>query len=367
MRVLRGGGVQADRSRAYRTGAAAIGALAGTGLLSLLLYATRCREPVTVIGSGLAISVATAVSGGLLGFLFGVPRASTACGQETGAVGGTAGAPHPTYTANTNLEQVSDWLTKLLIGAGLTQLGAVSSAAGRLLATLAPSLGDRPDSKAFAAALVLGFLCIGFLTGWLLTRLLLAPALSQADQLALASFVDAQNLSDTGDAEAADELRARAMHLLGLPMAEAERYDSIRESQPKGGGRTARMQALVDAARETAASTGLTAGQVAAFFAQGSDGQRIYALALMQGDSALVTWDCVLEAIENSRSAFEQYQALVVAESAMSHLGAQDVPRLLRALHTQMNGGWVNRSIERRKLAQRILVALGHDSGRLPS
>ncbi|MEV7815998.1 hypothetical protein AB0P05_35650 [Streptomyces flaveolus] len=99
----------------------------------------------------------------------------------------------------------------------------------------------------------------------------------------------------------------------------------------------------------------------------GSDGQRIYALALMQGDSALVTWDCVLEAIENSRSAFEQYQALVVAESAMSHLGAQDVPRLLRALHTQMNGGWVNRSIERRKLAQRILVALGHDSGRLPS
>ncbi|MQS16887.1 hypothetical protein F7Q99_33045 [Streptomyces kaniharaensis] len=371
MAVVRGGSGSRGGWPVRRWAAVGIGASAGFGLLSLLLYATQCGEPLAVLGSGLAVAAAAAVGGGSVGFLFGIPRAVAAEGHDAagtqGALGGAAPAARPTYTANTNLEQVSDWLTKLLIGAGLTQLGAVGDAARSMLDALAPSLGGRPDSRTFAAALVLDFLVLGFLTGWLLTRLLLASALSHADRQALESFVTAQNLSDTGDVEGADRYRARAMEALGLPVAEAERYDGIRRTQPSGPPRTATMQALVDAARQSAASTGLTADQVADFFAAGGEGQRIYALALMQGDPSLVTWTCVFDAIEHSRSAFEQFQALVAARTAVHRLPAVEHAMLRRTLEAQLHGGWISRSVQRRHMTEDILAALAHPAGARPA
>ncbi|MFF4734983.1 hypothetical protein ACFY2W_03645 [Streptomyces sp. NPDC001262] len=330
-------------------------ALAGTGVLSLVLYASRCREPVAVMGAGLLVTGAVAVVGAGLGFLFGVPRALATQRED----GDPPGEPRPTYAANTNLEQVSDWLTKLLIGAGLTQLGTLASLFKRLCKDLAPSFGARTDSAVFAGALVVEFLILGFLSGWLVTRLLLAPALSEADSKALTSFVEAQRLSDRGEHDEADTLRALALEQLQAPLREAQRYDDLRRRLPSGTNRTTQMQALVDAARTSAPQSGLLPEQVREFFDRGGDGGRVYALALMQGVPDAAYLDAVLDAVERSRSAFEQHQALVAAESMIPHLAQPDRNRLAAVLRAHLDpGGFLAQSRGRRLLAERILQAL---------
>jgi hypothetical protein len=352
-RTRRAGRPPVPVSRRVGTGLAA---LAGSGLLSLVLYASRCAEPVSVIGAGLLITGAVSAAGGALGFLFGIPRAIASHAEESPA---SAVSPRPVYVANTNLEQVSDWLTKLLIGAGLTQLGSLGGQFRRLVLGLAPTLGDRHDSAVFAAALVTEFLVLSFLGGWLSTRLLLASALSEADRRALDTFVQAENLSGRGDHAEADDLRARAMDELGLPRIEADRYDDMRRRLPQGSSRTAQMQALVDAARASAPDTALDPAHVREFFESGGEGRRIYALALMQGDPGLADLGIVLEAIEQSRSAFEQYQALVLAELVAPGLTAADRDRLCSTLASQLaSGGRLTRSSSRRHVAERVLGLL---------
>lgn len=87
----------------------------------------------------------------------------------------------PGYQVNTNLEQISDWLTKILVGVGLVQLGKVPDYARSLGSSLAPCLGDAPCSGAIAVTLVLAFLVFGFLIGYLVTRLYVTGALKRAE------------------------------------------------------------------------------------------------------------------------------------------------------------------------------------------
>ncbi|MFC4035857.1 hypothetical protein ACFO3J_30960 [Streptomyces polygonati] len=345
----------------------AMAGLGASGLLALVLYAARSGETVSVLGAGLLIIGATLAVGGAVGFLFGIPKTFTGRAEETWADGQEPPErdirPYPRsggqsrYAANTNLEQVSDWLTKLLIGAGLTQLGALSRYFKRLADTLAPSLGGRDDSAAFAAMMVTEFLLLGFLGGWLATRLLLASALSRADHRALAAFVQAQSLSERGDHREADDLRARAMSELGLPHVEADRYDDMRRLLMRGNSRTTQMQALVDAARASAPDTDLRLADIRDLFTTGGEGHRIYALALLQGAPDPAGFDLALDAIENSRSAFEQYQALVLAELLTPSLPPLDRDRLNHVLTTQLGvDGWLSRSASRRRIAERILA-----------
>ena len=113
-----------------------------------------------------------------VGFLFGVPRQLQEARQ--------AGDPStPGYAGNTNLEQISDWLTKILVGVGLTQILQIPGQIQRLTSFLAPALGNESSSQVFALGLLGYFSIAGFLIGYLSTRLLLARAFEQADGLAL--------------------------------------------------------------------------------------------------------------------------------------------------------------------------------------
>jgi hypothetical protein len=58
------------------------------------------------------------------------------------------------YRPNTNLEQISDWLTKILVGVGLTQLAQVRSGAAVLSEALKPVLGNTQASGPFGVAVV---------------------------------------------------------------------------------------------------------------------------------------------------------------------------------------------------------------------
>jgi hypothetical protein len=74
-------------------------------------------------GLSAVVALAAGAAGGLVGFLFGIPVRWT---QERAEAEGS-GTELP-YRGNTSLEQISDWLVKILVGVGLAQLTAAGPA-----------------------------------------------------------------------------------------------------------------------------------------------------------------------------------------------------------------------------------------------
>src|SRR5207244_11408636 len=117
--------------------------------------------------------------GSLLGFLFGIPRAPAPKSDGNRADAGAKPAPtppavappKPSFEINTNLEQISDWLTKIIVGLGLVNLRSVPTYLKELSAYFAVSFGDVPGREAITLALIVLFGICGFLLGYLLTRL----------------------------------------------------------------------------------------------------------------------------------------------------------------------------------------------------
>ena len=95
-----------------------------------------------------------------MGFLFGLPKT-----REQAAGSGAV------LATNTNLDKVSDWLTTILVGLGLVELGKVSHGIGRLGAAMAPGLGSGPGAKSFGTALLVYSAVDGFLVGYIWTRI----------------------------------------------------------------------------------------------------------------------------------------------------------------------------------------------------
>lgn len=155
----------------------------GAGLV--LLYGARAASVgvyLTVVAVGLGVASASLLLGGVLGFVFGIPRTLQHEGGD--GKGGEAG-PGVEYLANTSLEQISDWLSKMLVGVGLTQLTGIPAHLWTVSGRVAAGLGDQPTDTVFVLVLIVSFSVMGFLFGYLWTRLYLARALRQADQQSL--------------------------------------------------------------------------------------------------------------------------------------------------------------------------------------
>jgi hypothetical protein len=103
-------------------------------------------------------------AGLFLGFLFGLPKTL----DRSAAI--TPSTTKARLATNTNLDQISDWLTKILVGLGLVELGKLAHGASSLSARLAPGLGGGPGAKPFAMALLVYSLLDGFLVGYVYTR-----------------------------------------------------------------------------------------------------------------------------------------------------------------------------------------------------
>ena len=149
------------------------------GLAAIAVYsldALSVAEFFSLVGVGLLIAGTSLFVAGVLGFLFGIPRTL----QQGGASTDSSDASTD-YRANTNLEQISDWLTKMLVGVGLTQLMTLPAHMESLSEFLAEGFGARPTDAVFALSIILYFSPVGFLFGFLWTRLFLAGAMRQAD------------------------------------------------------------------------------------------------------------------------------------------------------------------------------------------
>ena len=326
--------------------------LLSLGLLVVALYAARTEDPLRVLASSLMLAAAAVAVGGLFGFLFGVPRAAA------GGDAATADVRSRGYRANTNLEQISDWLTKILVGVGLTQLASLRSAGAALLRGVSPALGGGPDTQAFAGALLTSCALLGFLAGWLITRLQLAPALSAADR-ALETLVAAEQERRAGNDERATELRDRAFRILEEADELPRRYESLRVNMSSSARRTAEMEAVVAAARRSGASGVWTADKVRQLFDTGEAGDRIYALGLMQGDAGLAEFEAVCSVVAEPQSRFEQYHAMLVALPLLPELDPAGRSRLAAAIEEQLSTAQIPPGSDREILARRILAELG--------
>lgn len=93
---------------------------------------------------------------------------------------GDAPKKKPFTGVNTNLEQISDWLTKIIVGVTLVELKTVVQQLEETAKLIAASLGG-PVRLSFAYSLMVYFFVAGFLGSYLLTRLYLQGALERAD------------------------------------------------------------------------------------------------------------------------------------------------------------------------------------------
>jgi hypothetical protein len=155
--------------------------IAGLGIIILFaLKSASFSDGLSMAGIGLLLAIGIFFSGGLLGFLFGIPRTlqgSAQTGEQT------------SFQANTNLEQISDWLTKILVGVGLTQINQLPSVFENIAVKIAPEFGGSTAGGAFSISILIFFSVDGFFIGYLWTRTHFAPALQYSD-LALKRIKD---------------------------------------------------------------------------------------------------------------------------------------------------------------------------------
>ena len=114
--------------------------------------------------------VASLIVASLIGLIFGIPKARASVVADS----------KERYEANSNLERISDWLTTLLVGATLVQLKdfpQFAVVAGDYLGA-----GMKiPNAGAFSVVAVVYGMGVGFVSGYLLTRVRLRPVFESSD------------------------------------------------------------------------------------------------------------------------------------------------------------------------------------------
>jgi hypothetical protein len=142
------------------------------GLVSLIWY--KVGPP------GFFWALACLAVGSLFGIVFGIPREATRPSSNE-ATQTRAG-----LRANTNMEEISDWLTKLLVGAGLVELKSLPGtlkAAAKYVADSLPTLSrSQAALESIAASIILFFVVEGFIGGYLITRVFFQIAFQRSDE-----------------------------------------------------------------------------------------------------------------------------------------------------------------------------------------
>src|SRR5262249_34418351 len=138
------------------------------------------------------------------------------------------GPQSPAYRPNTNLEEISDWSTKILVGVGLTQISRLYPGLRQFATDLGPALGGGDGGTRMAMAAAVYFPVCGFLFGYLWTRLFLGGALAEADAISrFEKRLDAQQEQMQKDAAA---LSLAYQHLRPTGNAPAVVIDNLKRA-----------------------------------------------------------------------------------------------------------------------------------------
>lgn len=111
--------------------------------------------------AGLSALIASAAGsiGSITGFLFGVPKAMARTSDDP--IG-------PRYESNSNLEQISDWVTKILVGIGLAEFRSISAGLWDASVLIGRFFGDAVGNPGIGATYVLSLIIFSFSVTFLL-------------------------------------------------------------------------------------------------------------------------------------------------------------------------------------------------------
>lgn len=157
------------------------------GVIALFFYSAICidlKQGFKVCGVCLfktisiefLIAGAAYAIGALAGFLFGIPKLIPQ--QDTTNTNKVS----LRYGDNDHLSEISDWLTKIIVGVGLTQLTKIPGYLESLGDYIKPSLGDNRTGGIVAVSICLYFLITGFLISYLWTRLYFRKMLTEVEK-----------------------------------------------------------------------------------------------------------------------------------------------------------------------------------------
>jgi hypothetical protein len=161
------------------------------GLFSLLILGIGVVVVWVQGGSERWISLLWALGclavGAMAGFVFGIPRVQQDVPVDQPG-DGTAQAPVTPIIrrkykllANTNLEQISDWLTKIIVGVGLVEAKEIPGYLGRLSQFIGPAIRPGAGGDVFALAITMHFAVWGFICAYLMTRVYLTGTFFRAE------------------------------------------------------------------------------------------------------------------------------------------------------------------------------------------
>jgi hypothetical protein len=218
--------------------------------------------------------------GATIGFLFGIPRSGGQTSdsrqqkdpEKIDATNTSTLSKQESETIsrpNTNLEEVSDWLTKILVGLTLVHLKSIEGHVMSISQNAAASFNPTPTNAdvSAATALVVGFAVIGFLCGYLYTRLFLQGAFIRSDRdmgasraaiakelastsLGAAPISGEPSIPSQSDRKAAERVLEvvppdRPDEVLPPLRELAAEYERVRQEMPFGDERTRKMAEIV--------------------------------------------------------------------------------------------------------------------------
>ena len=224
--------------------------------VSALLTVSTSRNSGTVdVGVGVTaflLFTAAAAVGSAFGFLFGLPRARlTDQLATTGSAHPDSRTPSSHYLANSNLIKVSDWLTTIVIGLGLVNLGNAVPALRTLASALQAPLGGAPYAGAIGVSTLIGGCIGGFILVYVYTSTRVRQLLEDSDrQTEVVPHLAGLRLSEA----------ERAMSASGLRLAvedDADKDQVVALQKPAAGERLP-LGSAVAVLLHTARASGMT-------------------------------------------------------------------------------------------------------------
>ncbi|QHG64385.2 hypothetical protein [Pseudomonas putida] len=318
----------------------------------------------SAVGPMLLWAMACLAVGATVGFLFGIPRSGASMAGRNGANAPVKqdirkGAFQPeveTGRPNTNLEEVSDWLTKILVGLSLVHLKEIEERVSLISFKAAASLSSTPSNFDISAAtaLVIGFPVVGFLGGYLYTRLFLqgafirsnnemfkwhevvAAELSHVSPVSL-SGSDQPSVPTLTDRQAAERILQvaptdRPNELLAPLQSLASDYEKARHEMPPGDSRTRKMAEIASSMKKLALATAPFLPQLTQ---SPSPGERLAAVIILQMkfDPVYIEW---LANRLFEEPAFAGYQAASALLTRMAVVGDPERQRIKSAVAAAM-------------------------------
>lgn len=136
------------------------------GVVIIFIYsiAHGTDKFLSILSISAIIALTSAIVGAFIGFIFGIPRTPAAKDSEN-------------IGANTNLEEISDWITKIIVGVSLVQLNQLSDGIYKIGNTLSQGMGGQPSSFVFSVSTMIFYFVGGFFLGYLWSRIYLPKIL----------------------------------------------------------------------------------------------------------------------------------------------------------------------------------------------